>query len=67
MVGYSARLAMTTTLTGMLFGAASYASWGFPVLLALPFVLFSAAKLVSTADGWANPETRSRVVATVAS
>jgi hypothetical protein len=67
MVGYSARLALTTTLTGMLFGAASYASWGFPVLLALPFVLFSAAKLVSTADGWANPETRSRVVATVAS
>jgi hypothetical protein len=67
MVGYSARLALTTTLTGMLFGAASYASWGFPVLLALPFVLFSAAKLVATADGWADPETRSRVVATVAS
>ena len=67
MVGYSARLALTTTLTGMVFGAASYASWPFPVLLALPFLLFSAAKLVSTAEAWADPETRSRVVATVAS
>ncbi|MGZ5416070.1 MAG: hypothetical protein ACXWDI_02730 [Nocardioides sp.] len=67
MVGYSARLALTTTLTGMVFGAASYASWPFPVLLALPFLLFSAAKLVATADAWADPEIRCRVVATVAS
>jgi hypothetical protein len=67
MVGYSARLALTTTLTGMVFGAASYGSWPWPVLLALPFLLFSAAKLVATADAWADPETRSRVVATVAS
>jgi hypothetical protein len=67
MVGYSARLALTTTLTGMVFGAASYGSWPWPVLLALPFLLFSAAKLVATADAWAVPETRSRVIATVAS
>ena len=67
MVGYSARLALTTTLTGMVFGAASYGSWPWPVLLALPFLLFSAAKLVATADAWAEPEVRSRVVATVAS
>lgn len=67
MVGYSARLALTTTLTGMVFGAASYGSWPWPVLLALPFLLFSAAKLVATADAWADPEVRSRVVATVAS
>ena len=67
MVGYSARLALTTTLTGMVFGAACYGSWPWPVLLALPFLLFSAAKLVATADAWADPETRSRVVATVAS
>ena len=67
MVGYSARLALTTTLTGMVFGAASYGSWPWPVLLALPFLLFSAAKLVATADTWADPEVRSRVVATVAS
>jgi hypothetical protein len=67
MVGYSARLALTTTLTGMVFGAASYGSWPWPLLIALPFLLFSAAKLVATADSWADPETRSRVVATVAS
>jgi len=67
MVGYSARLALTTTLTGMVFGAASYGSWPWPVLLSLPFLLFSAARLVATADAWADPEVRSRVIATVAS
>ncbi|QNN54351.1 hypothetical protein [Nocardioides mesophilus] len=67
MVGYSARLALTTTLTGMVFGAATYASWPWSVLLALPFLLFSAAKLVGTANEWADPTTRSMVVATVAS
>ncbi len=67
MVGYSARLALATTLTGMLFGAAGYASWQWSVLLALPFLLFSAAKLAGTAREWADPETRSSVVATVAS
>jgi hypothetical protein len=51
----------------MVFGAASYGSWPWPLLIALPFLLFSAAKLVATADAWADPETRSRVVATVAS
>jgi len=67
MVGYSARLALTTTLTGMLFGAATFASWQWSVLLALPFLLFSSAKLVGTAAEWADPSTRSMVVATVAS
>lgn len=67
MVGYSARLALSTTLTGMLFGAAGYVAWQWSVLLALPFLLFSAAKLVRTAGQWADPVTRSAVVATVAS
>jgi len=67
MVGYSARLALTTTLTGMLFGAASYVSWQWSVLLALPFMLFSTAKLVGTSAEWADPSTRSTVVTTVAS
>ncbi|CAN5179776.1 hypothetical protein BH18ACT9_BH18ACT9_04780 [soil metagenome] len=67
MVGYSARLALTTTLTGMLFGAASYVSWQWSVLLALPFLLFSTAKLVGTSAEWADPSTRSTVVTTVAS
>lgn len=68
MVGYSARLALSTTLTGMLFGMiARFADWHTPLLVALPFLLFSAYKLVRSANEWATPEVRSRVVATVAS
>ena len=67
MVGYSARLALSTTLTGMVFGAATFASWQWSVLLSLPFLLFSSAKLAGTAHAWATPEVRSRVVAVVAS
>jgi hypothetical protein len=66
MVGYSSRLALTTTITGLFFGVVSHASWQWAVLLALPFLLFSAYRLVGTSESWANPETRSRVVATVA-
>ena len=67
MVGYSARLAVSTTLTGMFFGAATFAPWQWSVLVAVPFLLFSAYKLVGTAGAWATPEVRSRVVAVVAS
>ena len=67
MVGYSARLAFSTTLTGMVFGVATFAPWYWSLLLSVPFLLFSTRKLVSTSNAWADPETRSRVVATVAS
>ena len=67
MVGYSARLALSTTLTGMLFGAVTFAPWQWSLLLAVPFLLFSAYTLVGTANSWAVPEVRSRVVAVVAS
>ncbi len=68
MVGYSSRLALTTTLTGMLFTiTARISDWHWSVLIAMPFLLFSAYKLVATSNEWANPETRSRVIATVAS
>lgn len=67
MVGYSAKLALSTTLTGMTFGAATFAGWEWSVLLAIPFLLFSSAKIVGAASSWAQPELRSRVVATVAS
>lgn len=68
MVGYSTRLALVTTFTGMLFVATSRAgSWQWSVLLAVPFVLFSLLRLVRTADAWAEPEIRARVVTTVAS
>jgi len=67
MVGYSARLALSTTLTGMLFGViARFGDWHTPLVVAIPFLLFSAYRLVGSANEWATPEVRSRVVATVA-
>jgi hypothetical protein len=67
MVGYSSRLALSTTFTGLLFNLASNAPWGWPLLLAVPFLLWSGLKLLRTANAWVDPPTRSRVVATVAS
>ena len=37
------------------------------LVLAVPFLLFSAYRLVGTAGAWASPDVRSRVVAVVAS
>jgi hypothetical protein len=67
MVGYSARLALSTTLTGLVFTVAAHASWRWAPLVALPFLLYSAYRLVGTAEVWNDAETRCRVVATVAS
>jgi hypothetical protein len=67
MVGYSARLALSTTLVGLLFSGLARLSWEWPVLVALPLVLVSLVRLLRTADGWADPQVRSRVVAAVAS
>lgn len=67
MVGYSSRLAVTTTLTALVFTALSNAPWQWSPVFALPFLLFSACKLVATSRQWADPEVRAKVVATVAS
>jgi hypothetical protein len=68
MVGYSTRLALVTTCTGMLFVVASRApSWQGAVVLAVPFLLVSLLRLAQTARAWDRPEVRSRVVTTVAS
>jgi hypothetical protein len=67
MVGYSAKLALTTTVTGMLFGVSGSAPWPVSVLLALPFLAYSGYRLSSTSRRWATPAVRARVVATVAS
>ena len=67
MVGYSWRLALSTTFTGLLFGAASYARWPVALLLTVPFLLWSGVKLWRTSIRWADPVERSRVIATVAS
>jgi hypothetical protein len=67
MVGYSSRLAFTTTVTGLLFAAASLESVAWPLIIAVPFLSASALRLHRTASAWGDPVTRARVVATVAS
>ncbi|MGO4257178.1 hypothetical protein [Marmoricola sp. RAF53] len=67
MAGYSARLAIVTTLLGLVFSATSYAEdWRVPLLLAVPFLCWSGWRLVRTSRAWADPQTRARVVAVVA-
>ena len=67
MVGYSARLAFSTTMVGIVFSALARLSWDWSVLCAAPLLLFSAWRIVRTSGAWAEPDTRCRVVATVAS
>jgi hypothetical protein len=67
MVGYSARLAWITTVTGLVFsGFAVVPEWRLSVVFALPMILWSAWRLVRVRSRWVEPVTRSRVVATVA-
>ncbi|HEX6247756.1 MAG TPA: hypothetical protein VFZ64_07800 [Nocardioidaceae bacterium] len=67
MVGYSTRLAVVTTLTGMVFVAVSQApSWTWPVVVAVPFVVTSLLRMRRTARAWRDPAVRSLVVTTVA-
>ena len=67
MVGYSSRLAISTTFTGLLFNMLSAAPWLWSLLLALPFLLWSGVRLYRTSAAWVDPQTRSRVIATVTS
>ncbi len=67
MAAYSARLAMGTTLTGLVFAGASRAtSWLLPVLVALPILLLGVRRLLRIWRVWDEPVARARVVATVA-
>ena len=67
MVGYSTRLALSTTLTGLVFsGLATVSDWRASVLLAIPLLIFPVVRLVRARQAWAEPVERSRVVATVA-
>jgi hypothetical protein len=67
MVGYSARLALSTTLTGMVFVVAALMDWSIAVALTLPFLLTSGYRLLRVAREWDVPEIRSKVIATIAS
>jgi hypothetical protein len=67
MVGYSARLATCTTVTGLLFsGCARVPDWRLSLIVAMPCLLWSATRLVRTRRRWEDPVTRAMVVSTVA-
>ena len=67
MVGYSTRLAISTTLTGLVFSAMTRVSdWQLSVVVAVPFLCWSAARLLRTGRAWTDPVDRARVVMAVA-
>jgi hypothetical protein len=67
MVGYSARLALTCTLTGMVFSAlARLPAWWLSAAVAALFLTWSAARMTRARRHWVDPVARARVVATVA-
>jgi hypothetical protein len=68
MIGYSARLAWRTTWISMILSITSlaHAAW-LPLLVAIPMAALAGLSLTGSARRWLDTETRSRVVATVAS
>jgi len=67
MLGYSARLALGTTCTGMVFSAAAQApSWVASPVVAVPFLVWSAGRLLRAHRAWCRPADRATVVTTVA-
>ncbi|WP_372735472.1 hypothetical protein [Nocardioides sp.] len=67
MVGYSTKLAVTTTLTSLVFsGLAHIDAWELSVLVAAPFAAWSVVRLLHARDTWVDPVSRARVVTTVA-
>jgi hypothetical protein len=67
MLGYSARLALGTTCTGMVFSAAAQApSWVASPIVAVPLLMWSAVRLLRARRAWCRPAVRATVVTTVA-
>jgi len=67
MVAYSSRLALSTTVVGLVFsGLARVDSPMASVSVAMLFLLWSSVRLARAAHRWEDPVTRARVVVTVA-
>jgi hypothetical protein len=67
MVGYSTKLALSTTVTSLIFsGLSQVDAWPLSVVVAAPFAAWSVLRLLKARDGWVDPPTRARVVMTVA-
>jgi hypothetical protein len=68
MVGYSARLATSTTITSLCFsGFAHVPEWRLSVMFAIPCLIWSGVRLARARNRWGDPVVRARVVATTAS
>lgn len=66
MLTYSAWLAFSSTMTGMVFSVTATLddpSWA--IVIAIPFVLAAVRRLVITLREWSDAQTRARVIATV--
>ena len=67
MAGYSARLAVATTMTGLVFsGLATLEDPRYAVSAAVVFGLWSTWRLRAATRRWQDPVVRARVVAIVA-
>jgi hypothetical protein len=67
MVGYSTKLAVSTTLTSLIFsGLARVPHPEISILVAGPFVVWSLVRLLHARDSWVDPVQRAGVVTTVA-
>jgi hypothetical protein len=67
MVVYSARLAVSTTLTGLVFsGLAHVPDFEISLLVAVPFLAWSLSRMLRTHRRWTDPAVRARIVTTVA-
>ena len=59
MVGYSTKLAVTTTLTSLVFsGLARVPHPQISILVAAPFVIWSLVRLLHARDAWTDPVSR---------
>jgi hypothetical protein len=68
MVGYSARLATSTTFTSLVFsGLAHVPEWRLSVIFAIPCQTWSGVRLVRARERWRDPVVRARVISTTAS
>jgi hypothetical protein len=67
MVGYSTKLAVTTTITSLIFsGLARVPHPEISILVASPFVVWSLVRLLHARDSWTDPVQRALVVTSVA-
>jgi hypothetical protein len=66
MLAYSSWLAMSSTVTGLVFGVASHSDDPtLPIVMTLPFLIAAVRRILITAREWADPDVRARVIATV--